>query len=67
MLDSGVDRDVISKTVIEELDITTKEMEMRVITVDHSATSQRSLVSFIVESVDEVIVRTSTAHSLEDC
>ena len=52
MLDSGADRDVISETVIEELNIATKEMEMRVITVDHCATNRRSLASFVVESVD---------------
>ena len=52
MLDSGADRDVISETVIEELKITTKEMDMRVITVDNSTTNRRSLASFIVESVD---------------
>ena len=52
MLDSGADRDVISETVIEELKIATKEMDMRVITVDNSTTNRRSLASFLVESVD---------------
>ena len=52
MLDSGADRDVISETVIEELNIATKEMDMRVITVDNSTTNRRSLASFVVESVD---------------
>ena len=36
MLDSGADRDVISEAVIEELNIATIEMEMRVNTIDHS-------------------------------
>ena len=52
MLDSGADRDVISEAVIEELNIATIEMEMRVNTVDHSVTNRRSLASFVVESVD---------------
>ena len=52
MLDSGADRDVISEAVIEELNIATIEMEMRVNTVDHSVTNRRSLASFVVESMD---------------
>ena len=52
MLDSGADRDVISETIIEDMGITTREMDMRVVTVDNSMTNRRSLASFTVESVD---------------
>ena len=64
MLDSGADRDVISETVIEELNIATKEMEMRVITVDHCATNRRSLASWNL--LTEVIMQMLTALSLEN-
>ena len=52
MLDSGADRDVISEAVIEDMGITTKEMDMQVITIDNCTTNRRSLASFTMESVD---------------
>ena len=51
MLHSGVDREVISKLMIEDMGIATREMDMRVVTVDNSMRNRRSLASFTVESV----------------
>ena len=52
MLDSGADRDVISETVIQDLEIETTTTNMRVITVDNEMVSKRTMASFIIESLD---------------
>ena len=52
MIDSGADRDVVSASVVNELDIPTKLVQMKVITVDNSIIENRHLASFSLQSLD---------------
>ena len=52
MIDSGADRDVVSASVVNELSIPTKLVQMEVITVDNSIIENRRLASFSLQSLD---------------
>ena len=53
MIDSGADRDVISKTVTEILGLETTWTDLKVVTVDNEISSKRTLASFRIESLEE--------------
>ena len=62
MIDSGADRDVINKSVIDNLLISMKVVQMKVVTVDSCVIEDRLLASFTMQSVDaEYVVDISDA------